>query len=170
MNARPARVHIDAMTHDQVFPCTLPVPPDRWNGWECPTFDRATAERVIAMVADDDNPDAQVFLWTTDRDGVDCLLMGSVDGFEIWWEYVGNDRDGYTIGAYSWTWSEIPDSAPADDAGLDDWLAAADAWSARYTRIWNKALHEAYARGAAPGEAAAAAQAAVNADDQLLSR
>lgn len=165
---RRARVHIDAHTHADVFEATLFG--EHWNGWECPSFDRVNAEKVIAMVDrwNDDAGQADTeFLWTTDRDGVDCLLMGTLDGFEMWWEYVGSETEGYAIGGYSWTWVELDADAPTDPAALDAYLADADAWSARYCEVWNTALHAAYAAGATIPEAGAAARAAVAADPSL---
>lgn len=98
------------------FPCTVPVPEVRWNGWSCPTFDLETALRVIEWVAKPDDAPASdycAFIWTTDREGLKCLLMGEcLDGDESqwYWEPMGDERTGFPIGAWAWVWSEVQDA------------------------------------------------------------
>lgn len=86
-------VGIDPSRADEAFPATID-PRITWNGWECPSFDRETAEQVIAWATRE--LDGVSFAW----DG-DTLVM--VDGGEV--DRIAPDGDGgYPIGAWAWCW------------------------------------------------------------------
>ncbi len=158
---RATRVAMDPETHADVFPCTVPEGVC-WNGWACPTFDLPTAERVVAW-QERNGDEYQCFRWTTDRDGARTLLMGYApdgDG-QPEWEVAGTERDGFSIGAFCWTWQEVGD-LPTDPAAIDAALAEQNAHVVAYCRTWNAALRASYEE--VPGDyarAAAAAQSAV---------
>lgn len=157
---RMSRVHIDAEDHTQVFEAR--ISDGTWNGWMCPTFDLENARRVEAMVTRFDDSYTPVFLWTTDREGRTCLVLGETDGTDWWWEPCGDEESGFPIGAHSWVWSELDEDAPHEPAALDVWLREGQEASERHMQVWNTALHAAYDRGANPLEAVAAAQSAVD--------
>ena len=80
----------------------------RWNGWIAePRFDRATVDRIAAMLERDraDGSPSRI-----EWDGATAILHD--DGAEQDWpdqspERIAPDPDGrYAIGAYSWCWYE----------------------------------------------------------------
>lgn len=109
----PARVEIDAETHEHVFPAMVRTDV-RWNGWACPYFDLDQVRRIAAMVESDETR------IVVDGDEV-TVLSDYGDGFEP--ELVEPVGGLYAVGAWSWTWTELPDDAPDGDAELDAWLA-----------------------------------------------
>lgn len=138
MAHRQTRVEIDAQTHADVFPATVPVPEVRWNGFACPSFDRETAERVIAMVTRD-GEDYHVFHW----DG-DTLVMVSTDGSTReqdptgeWIDVERMEGPTYSIGAWGWTWQEIDEDAPTEPEALDAWLTQRAEEGAAYAKAHN---------------------------------
>lgn len=73
---------------------------DRWNGWACPYFEFAEAERIMH------NSDGQM---TYDKDTDTFTFIIDEDNMDSW---QGFDRDGkhlYGIGAYSWVWDDMAD-------------------------------------------------------------
>lgn len=157
---RPSRVHIDAEDHTQVFDAI--VSDDDWNGWALPTFDLENALAVEAMVTRWGEGNVH-FLWTTDREGRTCLILGDGYDDEIWWEPCGDEESGFPIGAYSWCWSELDEDAPHQPAALDAWLQGRRDVSHRYVEVWNTALQTARARGADSDIAITEAQLSVEA-------
>lgn len=151
------RVEIDATTADHVFTCTTD-PEERWNGWATPSFDRANAERVIAMVLDGQTDEE----WHRFRWEGDVLIMESSDGGGDDAEWYVDRYEGpeYPIGSWAWTWSLIPDDAPTEPEALNAWLADRLARTNTYCVAYNAALNAAYDRGASPREAIAAGEKA----------
>ena len=92
-----------------------------WSCCRCnePSFDRANALRIIAWVAQNEDPEATprtTFRW----DGDDLVMTESFDQGEQYDQRVEPDPHGrYWIGANSWTWDEI--QVPNGET-LDAWL------------------------------------------------
>lgn len=131
-----SRVEIDATTHDHVFPAMVATD-QSWNGWAIPSFDLPTCRRIADMV---NTPEDDSTVITFDGDTV---VVTTTDGDETWTDRLDPDDEGlYGLGAFGWTWQELPEGAPTDDADLDAWLAhrtevsevhckAANAWNAQ---------------------------------------
>lgn len=163
---RQTRVAIDPETHADVFDATV-VDGEHWNGFACPSFTYEQAQRVAAWLerADPEGMNRVYF----DSDGSTVLLVevGDVDDDGratedgVWVHRLTPDATGhYGIGAYGWTWQEVPADLPHDPAEIDAALAVAAAKSREYCDVWNTALRAAYADGASAPEAVAAAKAA----------
>lgn len=86
-------------------------PEVRWNGFATPAFERAEADRLMGYVNAMalGRPEETAFSYDAARD---CYVERAWDHSELDpVEYEGYDRDGrhlYGIGAWSWTWSEVP--------------------------------------------------------------
>lgn len=97
MSIKTGDVTIDGQA---LFPATYD-PTDRWHGFlAAPAFDRATAERIFEW-----SKDNNTFEWDGD------VLVHTVhtykddDGYKP--DRIEPDEHGrYTIGAYTWVWSE----------------------------------------------------------------
>jgi hypothetical protein len=136
-----SRVEIDATTHDHVFPAMVDSD-QRWNGWAIPSFDLDTCRRIAAMV---NTPDDDSMVVTFDGDTV---VVTTNDGDESWVDRLDPDADGlYGLGAMSWTWQELPEGAPTDDAELDAWLGV----RAERGTVYAEASNAANARRIAEG-------------------
>ena len=158
---RTTRVGIDPVNHTHVFDAE--VSDQRWNGWMCPTFDYETALKVIAWLeGNDGQEDYHKFFWTTDRDGQRILMQGDSCGDDDWYWDFYEERNGYSIGSWSWTWQEIEEEAPRDPVMLDAYLKVQMEHTRVYCVTWNTALRAAYAAGASSTEAIATAQTAVD--------
>lgn len=91
-----------------------------WNGWVCPAFDRAEVERVIEYNnrIGSDATQASIDVDTFEWDG-DVLLShysgdrNEVERIEPIVDDAGELR--WTVGAWSWTWQEIPANALTND-------------------------------------------------------
>lgn len=91
-----------------------------WNGWVCPAFDRANAQKLIdynaKAAAQYGDGSFDTFSWdgdtiVADRDGELERLDGELDdeGVMRW-----------SIGAWSWTWQEVPlTNDEAEAIGVD---------------------------------------------------
>jgi len=82
---------------------------ERWNGWQCPRFEKAEALKVMAQFSAEDlnNGDTLTYDEANDRF---VLTQGDYpdeepeyfDGVEI--ETAQGEKVVYAIGAWSWTW------------------------------------------------------------------
>lgn len=91
-------------------------PRQRWNGWACPYFTKATTDTIVEWVNREDASDLR-FHW--DGDILVEEMLGAEEPDQ--WAEVGRmgpismpgiSEPLYTIGAYSWVWEEAED----DDA------------------------------------------------------
>jgi hypothetical protein len=108
-----ARVTIGGENEDEIF--AAHILRYRWNGWACPLFDKAEAQRVMDWsnkLADTHGSDAAARLhWEGDT----LVLV------EPWWGDDGteriepNENGFYGIGAMNWTWSIVGGDPFADD-------------------------------------------------------
>lgn len=157
METYQGRVEIDAVDASDIFPATL-VRGQHWNGFACPSFDLETARKVVEWVeGNQGDDDYHRFTWTTDREGGHALLLTNVDGDDQYHEYMGDDDAGYGVGAFSWTWQEVADDMPHDEASINAYLADRRTRTEAYCSLWNATLHAAYAAGASAAEAYKAA-------------
>ena len=122
MTSRMMNVTLDG---GESFPA-LVDPAERWNGWLCPRFDRATAERIAADFAKqraEFGAEMVPFVITFDGDTVVVADTQYADeiaaGFwgdpdEVYRpERINPDRDGlYDVGSYSWCWYEDDRDTP----------------------------------------------------------
>lgn len=81
---------------------------DNWNGWACPFFDRATAERVL-QASEQNN-----YTWQYDTEADAFIVRSTDDPEDNEPEVFGATKVQvdetkltlYGIGAYSWIWEE----------------------------------------------------------------
>lgn len=79
-------------------------PAVRWNGWLCPSFDRAEAEQIATWATTED-PEYTFFEW----DG-DVLIYTQLNYEDSEPERYEPDANGrYPIGAFAWVWSAAED-------------------------------------------------------------
>lgn len=75
---------------------------DYWNGWDCPSFSKAVAERLLQSMDMtfhfDADQDAFVVTEDSEEQGVDTYK-----GYDIVTEN-GVKAHVYSIGAYAWIW------------------------------------------------------------------
>lgn len=85
-------------------------PTERWNGWLCPRFTRAEAERIVAAVAAENSADVErwgaaegeTLRWHGD---VLLIVPAAHVGSEDEAERIEPDASGlYSVGAWAWTW------------------------------------------------------------------
>lgn len=107
---RPARVAWDSVDGDEGVFAAL-VAPERWNGWAVPYFTREEGERIsawtVALREEFGADQVDMVLWHPEHA---CFVV--VSGEEAYCTVVEPITvDGvayYPIGAYGWTWQEIP--------------------------------------------------------------
>ncbi len=89
-----------------------------WNGWACPCFEKALADRIMAYLAADaaEDEDAVTLAYRGEngRDAYDLLepredgegleVAGTAEGFNL--ATVHGVKRVYAIGAFLWTWQE----------------------------------------------------------------
>lgn len=94
---------------DELVTVLAQYPTDvRWNGFLCPFMDPVAVNEVMAALQRDpgDQP-SPTHEWRDD--GV--LIVTEYDGDDAYPEELRPDEDGlYSLGAYSWVWSEDPES------------------------------------------------------------
>lgn len=84
------------LENDEVYPCYLRG--DKWNGWECPRFDRETVDRLLRECGHSSRREGHSVIIPYDgEDAVYPRETISLDGRQI---------EAWAIGAGSWTWSE----------------------------------------------------------------
>lgn len=79
-----------------------------WNGWECPLFSKASADKIMAHINENgcqmtyDAEDDSYTVKYPDDDAVEAFEGG---------DYLinGNIEHLYPIGSYSWTWDRAPE-------------------------------------------------------------
>ena len=81
-------------------------PDDTWNGWACPYFEKAEAERMNEWLPElddglDYSADTDAFTTRYDPDAIETFTGTDIDGMHL-----------YPIGYGSWTWS-IVEGKPA---------------------------------------------------------
>ena len=82
-------------------------PSFRWNGWLVPSFTRSEAERALTMISALHNDNPVGFLFTTDRQGRDALIIWEDYGDEVVYSDCKVSEDGL-FGVYNgWTWWAI---------------------------------------------------------------
>lgn len=139
------RVYVTWDQEDEVFPARLTRNPDgsiqTWNGFVCPEFDRATAERLVAVndsfVRELGRDAADAFRWYGDVlvsrwcghdvevDWPESLPQGEASTLDEPFSVVARTSDGrYPIGSWAWTWTDVPTQP-------HDFLPRADARGAR---------------------------------------
>jgi hypothetical protein len=81
---------------------------DTWNGWACPYFEKAEAERVLRA------SEVNRYLWTYTENGFSVQNQDDPEGYESEvFEALkiatedGSELTVYAIGAYSWIWEPM---------------------------------------------------------------
>lgn len=89
-------------------------PEDTWNGWACPYFEKAEAERMNEWLPEFDDgldysPDTDAFTTRYDPDAIETFAGTDIDGMHL-----------YPIGNGSWTWSIVEDEPDSAQESPDD--------------------------------------------------
>jgi hypothetical protein len=119
-HVRAARFEIDTCQYG--YPEGVPgyTRGERWNGWQCPYFEKPAAMVVISYLLQDENtvayfdPDRDAFIVNT------YCERGARDPEydEVFAAEVMDTPDGtktvYPIGAFSWCWDEVPTEEVAE--------------------------------------------------------
>lgn len=135
-NVKPARVEIDAETHEAVFDA-LVLTDQRWNGWAIPYFTLDEVRRIAAWIGRTGEAAPHILI---DSDGETVILVedygsgGRDDTPDDVAVHRMSPLDGrYSVGGMSWTWTELDEGAPTDPDELDAWLAE----RAVRARVWS---------------------------------
>ena len=111
-NTRQARVSLYMTDDAPSYPAT--VSDERWNGFEMPRFDLATAHQIAADLAKTAETDdyMEVPVWDEALQGF-LLVSALYDIGDA--EFISADEDGlYDIGAGFWTWQLVEDETEED--------------------------------------------------------
>jgi len=89
-----------------------------WNGWACPMFEKAEADRLVEVLRADP-------YWDGDHrydPEQDAYVLGCGDGDEedIWPSSEFEGHHVYAIGAGSWCWNDLTDEQYAEEDQDDD--------------------------------------------------
>lgn len=139
---------IEPQTHDEVYE-GYHIPSIRWNGWACPSFDRANTERLAASLnraAEQSGFDPDFYTARWEGDVLVLTLpqnMQDGDGPERY----APDEDGlYNVGSWGWVWDDLDFPAGIDlstPEAMDAYLAEGRRVGDIHMETYNAVLTEA---------------------------
>lgn len=95
---------------------------ERWNGWYCPAFDKATARKILNDIS---NVEGTSFKWRYSGKNDSFVLAHGADGWEKY-EVRGENFDTevgklrlYDIGYRCWCWEKVEDKPESPPQGRE---------------------------------------------------
>ena len=115
MSAAPykSRVWVEGFPEDVFFECWLRQPRELWNGFDCPYFTKAQAEKVAATFNADPFP-PEVFKFDAATNAYHVKFWDDSDPWVFGaCRIEGVGEDVFAIGAWGWCWQEVSEGGVA---------------------------------------------------------